>query len=226
MDYWVQKTVKMYRIGFLLLISIIYTSCLESSNKAFELPHYNDPEFTPLFLKNKSDVDRLITHKINDFAFLNQDSLLITQKTVEGKIHIANFIFTSCGAICPVMTRNMKLVSDSLGKDDNLVFLSFTVTPWIDYPYVLSRYKKNNNIQNPNWHFLTGNKAAIYSLARKSYFAEEDIGFSKDSSEFLHTEHFVLVDRNKRIRGIYNGTLTLEMHQLISDIITLKNEIE
>ena len=81
-----------------------------------------------------------------------------------------------------------------------------------------------NSIKNTNWHFLTGSKSAIYQLARKSYFAEEDIGFSKDSTEFLHTEHFILVDKNKRIRGIYNGTLTLEMQKLLEDIKTLKAE--
>ena len=93
---------------------------------------------------------------------------------------------------------------------------------WLQY--ILKRYKKQNEIENQSWYFLTGNKADIYKLARQSYFAEEDIGFSKDSTEFLHTEHFVLVDKTKRIRGIYNGTLTLEMQQLIEDIKILKTE--
>ena len=142
----------------------------------------------------------------------------------ENKIHIANFIFTSCGGICPNMTRNMKIVNDSLSNDKNLVFLSFSVTPWIDKPFILKNYKELNNIKNNNWEFLTGPKNEIYKLARQSYFAEEDIGFSKDSSEFLHTEHFLLVDKTKRIRGIYNGTLTLEMQQLIEDIKALEKE--
>ena len=81
-----------------------------------------------------------------------------------------------------------------------------------------------NNIQNKNWHFLTGLKSDIYTLARQSYFAEEDLGFTKDSTEFLHTEHFILIDKHKRIRGIYNGTLPLEMERLIDDIVTLKKE--
>ena len=155
---------------------------------------------------------------------MNQDSLFISQKVIEGKIHVANFIFTSCGSICPVMTHNLKIVSDSLKNDSNLVFLSFSVTPWIDKPFILNKYKSRNEIKNPDWHFLTGNKADIYKLARQSYFAEEDIGYSKDSTEFLHTEHFILVDKTKRIRGIYNGTLTLEMQKLIEDIKTLEKE--
>ena len=215
----------MYRIVFLLLNSISLFSCHEKKVDALvSLPYYNEPDFTPLFIKNKSEVDKLVTHKINDFSFLNQDSVLITQKAIEGKIHVANFIFTSCGSICPVMTHNLKIVSDSLKNENQVSFISFSVTPWIDKPYVLLKYKNRNEIKNNNWHFLTGNKADIYKLARQSYFAEEDIGFSKDSTEFLHTEHFLLIDKTKRIRGIYNGTLSLEMQHLIEDIKTLERE--
>ena len=105
-------------------------------------------------------------------------------------------------------------------SDVNLV--SFTVTPWLDSPDVLKRYKEEFTLNSKNWHFLTGEKNEIYTLARKSYFAEEEIGFTKDSADFLHTEHFLLVDKNFRIRGIYNGTLSLEMEQLIKDINILK----
>ncbi len=101
------------------------------------------------------------------------------------------------------------------------VLLSYSVTPWIDKPYILKKYKERNDINNKNWNFLTGSKEDIYKLARQSYFAEEDIGFNKDSTEFLHTEHFILVDKSKRIRGIYNGALTLEMQLLIDDFKTL-----
>jgi protein SCO1 len=122
------------------------------------------------------------------------------------------------------MTKNLKVVTDSMKSDDEIIFLSYSVTPWIDKPYILKKYCEKNAINNTNWYFLTGSRDDIYSLARQSYFAEEDIGFSKDSKEFLHTEHFVLVDRNKHIRGIYNGTLLLEMQHLIDDINALKRE--
>jgi protein SCO1/2 len=214
----------MYRIVFLSLSSLLFISCAQQKGKAIPLPYYNDPDFTPLFIKNKQDVTDSVTHKISNFSFLNQDSILVTQHVIENKIHVANFIFTTCGSICPVMTNNIKMVNDTLANDPNIIFLSYSVTPWIDKPHILKKYMARNEISNSNWQFLTGSKADIYKLARQSYFAEEDIGFSKDSTEFLHTEHFILVDKTKRIRGIYNGTLTLEMQQLVSDIKNLQNE--
>jgi protein SCO1 len=224
MVYWELKIVKMYRIVFLLLSSVLLVSCLDKKADTIDLPYYNEPDFTPIFLTDKSEVESKINHIIADFSFLNQDSTLISQKAIEGKIHIANFIFTSCGSICPKMTTNLKIVNDSLKNHSDIVLLSYSVTPWIDTPTVLKNYKSRNEINNPNWHFLTGSKNDIYKLARKSYFAEEDIGFSKDSTEFLHTEHFILVDKTKRIRGIYNGTLSLEMQQMLDDIKTLEKE--
>lgn len=214
----------MYRIVFLLCGSLWVFGCTEKKAETLALPYYNEPDFTPVFIKNKAEVNSKITHTIDDFAFLNQDSTLVTQKMVDNKIHVANFIFTICPSICPIMTKNLTSVSDELKNDNNVVFLSYSVTPWRDTPSVLKQYKSDNGIKNENWHFLTGAKSDIYNLARKSYFAEEDIGFSRDSSEFLHTEHFVLVDKTKRIRGIYNGTLQLEMQQLLADIKTLQKE--
>ena len=214
----------MYRIVFLWLSSLFIISCSDKQSVLIKLPYYNEPDFTPVFIKNRGEVNKIIPHTIGDFSLLNQDSILVTQKIVEGKIHVANFIFTSCGSICPVMTRNFKLVSDSFKDDPDIVLLSYSVTPWIDKPTVLKRYITKNGIVNPNWYFLTGSKNDIYKLARKYYFAEEDIGFSKDSSEFLHTEHFVLVDKTKHIRGIYNGTLALEMQKIIEDIKSLEAE--
>ena len=214
----------MYRIVFLLLISSFIFSCKEKKEDTIDLPYYNSPDFDPIFISNQSDVDKIITHTIDSFSFLNQDSNIISQSVFNNKIHIANFIFTSCGSICPVMTSNFKIVGDEFKLDTNVVMLSYSVTPWIDKPHVLKNYKIKNDISNPNWHFLTGDKASIYKLARQSYFAEENIGFSKDSSEFLHTEHIILVDQSKRIRGVYNGTLGLEMHHLIEDIKSLQVE--
>lgn len=215
----------MYRIASLILISLFLWNCAEKKVKAIVLPYYNEPDFTPLFIKNKQNLRDSITHTISNFSFLNQDSSQVTQQIIENKIHVANFIFTTCGSICPVMTKNMKIVNDSLANDGSIVFLSYSVTPWIDSPHKLKKYMARNEIVNPNWQFITGNKADIYTLARKSYFAEEDIGFSKDSTEFLHTEHFILVDKTKRIRGVYNGTLTLEMNHLLVDIKNLQKEI-
>lgn len=214
----------MYRIVFLLLSSTCFFSCSEKNSNTTTLPYYNKPDFTPLFITQNKELKNKIPHTIGDFSLLNQDSMVIDQNIINDKIHVANFIFTSCGSICPSMTRNMKIIYDSLRDDPNLIFLSYSVTPWIDKPHILKKYALQNGIKKSNWHFLTGSKTAIYELARKSYFAEEDLGFNKDSSAFLHTEHFILVDKTKRIRGIYNGTLTLEMHHLIDDIKTLEKE--
>ena len=214
----------MYRIVFLLLSSFLLLTCNQRKRATHVLPYYNESTFTPIFASKSTMLERQYTHAISDFSLLNQDSMVIDQKTIEGKIHIANFIFTSCGSICPTMTKNLKIVSDSLRYLKDFILLSYSVTPWIDKPYILKKYKDKNHIANKNWHFLTGQKGDIYKLARQSYFAEEDLGFNKDSTEFLHTEHFILVDKNKRIRGIYNGTLALEMKLLIDDVKTLNTE--
>lgn len=217
----------MYQKIFLkisLLATIISILACKAKVEQMPLPYYNTPDFTPQFLSNQQDVDAKINHQIGNFSFTNQNGKNISQKNIEGKIHVANFIFTSCGSICPVMTKHMKLVDSTFNKDDELVILSFSVTPWIDDVDRLKKYAKRNNIKGNNWHFLTGSKAEIYDLARKYYFAEEDLGFTKDSTDFLHTEHVLLIDKNKRIRGIYNGTLQLETEQLIKDIKALKEE--
>ncbi|MDO7174167.1 SCO family protein [Mariniflexile sp. AS56] len=214
----------MYRIVFLLLSSLSLLGCKEQVSSTVGLPYYNEPTFTPVFIKDTGEVTQKITHTISNFEFLNQDSVLVNQSFIENKIHVANFIFTSCGSICPTMTNHMKQVADSLKTDERVVFLSYSVTPWLDTPSVLKNYQEREGVTNKNWQFLTGSKGDIYKLARQSYFAEEDLGFSKDSTEFLHTEHFILVDKTKRIRGIYNGTLALEMNALLEDIRTLQAE--
>lgn len=211
----------MYRIVYLILCSNVWLGC---GNQPHQLPYYNQPYFTPIFLQNNDEVNKQITHTIANFSFKNQHNNIITQKDIEGKIHVANFFFTSCGSICPVMINHMKLIDSAFKNDEALVLISYSVTPWIDSVQKLSVYANANNIQSKNWHLLTGKKDSIYNLARQSYFAEEDLGFTKDASNFLHTEHFLLIDKTKRIRGIYNGTLRLEMEQLIKDIQTLKQE--
>lgn len=217
----------MYRIVFSknnLIIILLFGVFVSCNTKNERLPYYNTPDFTPIFIQDLQTISDRITHKIGNFSFTDQDGKTITQKDIEGKIHIANFMFTSCGSICPPMTQNLKEAGKYFENNSGIVFLSFTVTPWIDNVPTLKAYKQNNRITNPNWHFLTGSRSEIYRLARTSYFAEEDLGFSKDSTEFLHTEHILLVDKKKRIRGIYNGTLKLDIDQLIKDVQTLSEE--
>lgn len=227
MDYSEQKIVSMYqtvfsKISFILLISF-FAGCF-GKKETVQLPYYNTPDFTPQFISNEKEANEKITHTISPFLFTDQNNNQVSQKNVEGKIHVANFIFTSCGSICPVMTKHMKLLQQEFKNNPDIVILSFSVTPWIDNVRRLKQYAENNEITSSNWHLLTGSKAEIYTLARQSYFAEEDLGFTKDSTQFLHTEHVLLVDKTKRIRGIYNGTLELEAQQLIKDITELIKE--
>jgi protein SCO1/2 len=204
-------------------LCVFLISC-NSGKKPLNLPFYNTAEFNPLFLDSKEEVTEKVTHIISSFSFVSQNLETITQKNIEGKIHVANFIFTSCDNICPAMTEEMARVAKTFQNDSSVVILSYSVTPWIDTPERLKLYKESKGIKKSNWYFLTGNKSEIYNLARRSYFAEESLGFTKDSTQFLHTEHFLLVDGSSRIRGIYNGTLQLEAEQLIKDINTLKAE--
>jgi protein SCO1/2 len=211
------------KISFIIVVCLFF-GC-KPKVEQLPLPYYNTPDFTPQFLNNKDDIEAKINHKIKNFSFINQNGENITQQNIENKIHVANFIFTSCGSICLVMTKHMKLVDSAFYNAKDLVILSYSVTPWIDDVERLKKYTARNKINGDNWFFLTGSKAKIYALARESYFAEENLGFTKDSSDFLHTEHMLLIDKNKRIRGIYNGTLQLETEQLIKDIKTLQKEI-
>jgi protein SCO1/2 len=223
MAYWEQKIASMWRIAFLLSVSLFFFSCKNNAPKE-TLPFYNTPNFSPLFISDSKAVAKEVPHQIADFSFKNQNDETITQSTIEGKIHVADFFFSSCGSICPIMTNNMKKIDSIYKGDKNVVLLSYSVTPWLDSVNILKKYAERYQITNPNWHLLTGSKSEIYKLARQSYFAEEDLGFTKDSTNFLHTEHFLLIDKGKRIRGIYNGTLELEIMQLIKDIKVLKDE--
>lgn len=206
-----------------LLYSILI-SLLSCKEKAKPLPYFTTPDFTPHFIENEADVNQKITHFIGDFSCKDQNNALITQKNIEGKIHVANFFFTACGSICPTSMSNLSKVSNAFLNDSTILILSYSVTPWIDRVARLKQYALGNKVSDVNWHLLTGKKAEIYTLARKSYFAEEELGYDKDSTNFLYTEHFILVDKHKRIRGIYNGTLQLEADLLISDIKQLKEE--
>ena len=205
-----------------LSISIIILSCTKKNEL---IPFYNSSDFTPLFFSNKLDIDQKINHRISNFKFKDHNNKIISNDSIEGKIHVANFFFTSCINICPNMTNNLKLVSEAFFNHPRVKILSFSVMPSIDDQKKLNDYKKYHEIKSENWHFLTGDKKEIYKLARESYFAEEKIDLSGDLNDFLHTEYLILVDHKKRIRGIFNGSLRLDAIQLINDIkILLDNE--
>ena len=220
MGFLEQKTV-LTSLKTLLKFSFCFVLLSCTQNPVAEIPYYNSPDFSPYFLSEK-EAEKQITHQIPDFKFIDQNERTVSLASIKNKIHVANFFFTTCTDICPNMTSKMKLLEKAFYNDSLVKILSFSVTPWIDNSKKLLDYVNFYAIKTDNWHFLTGKKSEIYNLARKSYFAEEDFGFTKDSTEFLHTEHFILVDQNQKIRGIYNGTLSLEAEQLIKDIDALK----
>jgi protein SCO1/2 len=184
------------------------------------LPYYNSPDFTPYWNVEIPDT----FHTIAPFNFVNQNGNSITEKTFENKIYLVNFFFTACGSICPKMMRNMETVQNHFSENERVLFISHTVMPAMDSVAMLKKYEANFKVIENKWHFVTGVKSELYNLARTSYFVEEEPGYTKDSTEFLHTEHFVLVDKNKHLRGIYNGTVELEMERVIEDIELLLNE--
>lgn len=206
----------------LLLILCTLSAC-KNREAANALPFINKPDFTPEWI-NKNDVNYSSIHQIPSFSFTNQDGETITEKTVTGKIYVADFIFTKCGSICPKMTNNMLVLQERYKTDPGILLISHSVTPAMDSVPVLKKYATAKGIISGKWHLLTGSVDSIYRLAKKEYYAGDTIGYYQTGNEFLHTENFILVDKHRRIRGVYNGTLPLEMERLIDDIGELKKE--
>jgi protein SCO1/2 len=212
------RSLKNNTLGLLLILA----SCTNKT-AILPLPFINQPDFTPEWI-SPSDSNYSTIHQIPNFSFTNQDNQTVTEKTVDGKIYVANFIFTRCGSICPKMTANMGILQKKFKEDKDLIFLSHSVTPEMDSVAALRRYANQKGIISGKWHLLTGNKDEIYRLAKQQYFAGDTLGYYQTGNEFLHTENFILVDKHRRIRGVYNGTLPIEMDRLIDDIGTLKQE--
>ncbi len=208
----------------LLLCSFIFHSCRDTvvkGSRVESLPYYDEATFTPKWL-NTDDLILDTLHSIPSFTLINQDGDTITESTFENKIYVTDFFFTICPGICPKMTANMGIIQDEFLSDSEVLLLSHSVTPNRDSVPVLKEYALSKGIQSNKWHLATGDQGEIYELGRKAYFIEEDLGMEKDMDEFLHTENFVLIDKNKHIRGIYNGLNKSSIKQLIADIKLLK----
>jgi protein SCO1/2 len=205
----------------------ILSSCngsSENNSRVETLPYYNSAEFTPIWIdSNSSELQSF--HKIPEFSLTNQDGNLVTEKTFENKIYVTDFFFTFCSGICPKMTDNMGVLQEEFKGDGSVLLLSHSVTPDHDTPAVLQEYADAKGVIPGKWHLVTGDRQEIYDLGRMAYFVEEDLGLEKKANDFLHTENFVLIDKNKHIRGIYNGLNKTAIAQLITDIKTLKLEL-
>lgn len=211
---------------FFFLMALIISACNstpEKESRVDALPYYSDASFTPHWLES-DDTSLASFHRISPFSLTNQDGEIITEKTFDGKIYITDFFFTTCPGICPKMMSNMDIIQNAFMEDDEVLLLSHSVTPKIDSVPILKTYAEDKGIQSGKWHLVTGEQKEIYDLGRKDYFVEEDLGQEKDEDDFLHTENFVLIDKNKHIRGIYNGLNLASVKQLIADIKTLKKE--
>ena len=162
-------------------------------------------------------------HRISDFNLIDQRGHTITLDAIKDRIIVADFFFTTCPTICPKMTKNLARVQEAFPHDPRLAILSHSVTPEMDSVPVLDAYARLHGADPEQWHLLTGDRAQIYALARKSYFACLDEG-DGGPQDFVHTENIVLVDPNRRIRGFYDGTSVSATDDLIKDISKLMNE--
>ena len=164
-------------------------------------------------------------HKIDNFSLINQNGNRISQRDYQGKIYVADFFFTTCPSICPIMTNNMAYIQSKIMDDPQVKLLSFSVTPEIDSVPQLKKYALEKGVNDKKWNLLTGDKKEIYTLARKSYFVVKEDG-DGGPHDMIHTENFVLVDPEKRIRGYYDGTDKAAMENLLADLKTLKEEYD
>ena len=166
-------------------------------------------------------------HKIGRFEFRNQNNKLVTDSDVKNKIYVAEYFFTTCKSICPIMNSQMKRVQEKFSNNADFKILSFTVDPETDTVAQMKRYAKEHGANDNQWYFLTGEKKALYELARQSFFVlkpAEAQNLGDAGSDFIHTNNFVLVDRKGRIRVYYDGTSQKEVSNLIRDINKLFQE--
>ncbi len=191
-------------------------------NPSDTLPIYNPADFTPE-LVDKSLQETSENHTVSDFNLINQNGKVITQEDYKNKIYITDFFFTRCPSICPIMTNNMVKVQEEFLKNKDVMMLSLSVTPIVDSIPVLREYATKKGVDDSKWNITTGDKKHIYELARKSYFAVVEQG-DGGMQDFIHTPNFILVDKKKQIRGIYDGTDDEEILRLIKDIHILREE--
>lgn len=186
------------------------------------LPIFRDALLTPEWIDDDPDLDSI--HRIPAFTLTDQTGTAFTEKGMEGRICVTNFFFTRCRSICPRMTLQMKYLRDTLGDATDVQLMSISVDPAADSIPVLQAYAARYAMDPAAWKLLTGPRDVIYRLARRGFFAGDSTGLTSASEEFLHTENVILTDAKRRIRGVYNGTLRIEMDRLLEDIQTLRRE--
>ncbi len=216
------KDYKYFGIAFLILsiiiISIIYNILDVYKPLPIYQPNRVSEELVDSTIQHKSKY-----HKIADFSLINQNGDTITQDFYKDKIYVADFFFTTCQTICPIMTDHMKDIQQELKDDLDILLLSHSVTPEIDSVAQLKRYALEKGVIDTKWNLVTGDKKQIYELARKSYLAVKTDG-DGGPYDMIHTENFMLIDKKKQIRGFYDGTNKEDIERLLDDIEVLKEE--
>jgi len=209
-------------VGILFVIFVIIGYFLMTPSK--KLPVYNPADVNPR-LVDASVKHVRSNHKVANFSLLNQNGDTITHRNYDGKIYVADFFFTRCQTICPIMSTNMAELQELFKNDTSVLFLSHSVTPVIDSITVLRAYADKKGVIDAKWNLVTGDKKHIYELARKSYFAVLDEG-DGGVQDFIHTEQFILVDKDRQLRGFYDGTDKEEIKRIFEDIHILKKEYD
>jgi len=210
--------------GVLLILIIGISLAYQYTQPPKKLKIYNPADLNPALVDiSKRDVTQM--HRIADFALTNQNGSIISQKNFEGKIYVADFFFTTCQSICPIMTGQMSQIYDQFKENSDVMLLSHTVMPEVDSVPVLAKYAQKHKADALKWMFVTGDKKQLYELARKSYFAVLSEG-TGDEHDFIHTENFILIDKEKRIRGFYDGTSEEDVDRLIEEIEILLAEYD
>ncbi|MDH7913591.1 SCO family protein [Winogradskyella sp. SYSU M77433] len=216
------KGYKKFGIFFFVLSTIIILIIYNILNVKKPLPIYQ-PAMVSEELVDSTIQYQKKYHKIADFELINQNGETITQDTYEDKIYVADFFFTTCQTICPIMTDHMFEIQKKILSDDEVMLLSHSVTPKIDSVAQLRKYATEKGVIDRKWNLVTGDKKQIYELARKSYLAVKTDG-NGDEYDMIHTENFMLIDKKRQIRGFYDGTNPEDIDQLLKDIAILKKE--
>lgn len=218
-NYQMLQFFKKYRFFFIVML-IFSATCIFLFMRVLtpekRLPIMNPADVNPeLVDSTMQHVSKY--HTIADFSFTNQNGKTITQKDYEGKIYVADFFFTTCQTICPVMTTNMVEVQKAIQNNPKVMLLSHSVLPDIDSVPVLKKYAIEKGVDDNKWNLVTGDKKDIYGIARKSYLAVKT-GKPEEMYDMVHTENFILVDTKRRVRGFYDGTKKEDIKRLIEDI--------
>ena len=216
---------KEYKIFFIVfgVISVVIVSLIYNTLNVYQpLPIYQPASVSAELVDSTLQYQKKY-HKIGDFALLNQNGKTITQNDYKNKIYVADFFFTTCQTICPIMTGHMVRIQKEIINDDEVMLLSHSVTPEIDTVAQLKRYALEKGVNDKKWNLVTGDKKAIYTLARKSYLAVKDAEYG-GPYDMVHTENFMLIDKKRQIRGFYDGTNEEEIDRLLKDISILKEE--